>query len=122
MTLSEFIKNYRKEHNLSQRKFAQKCGVSNGYISMIENEKNPCTGKEISLTTEKLKALSDGMGVSFTFLINAMNNRSNDLSVNCNIEIDDPMEKALIELYHSVPDQHKEEILKIMEKSIKRFL
>lgn len=36
MTLGEFIRKYRSEHDLSQRQFALKCGLSNGYISMLE--------------------------------------------------------------------------------------
>lgn len=44
MTLSDFVKEYRKEHDLSQRQFAAICGLSNGYISMLEKNMNPKTG------------------------------------------------------------------------------
>ena len=39
MTLSELIVSYRNENNLSQRKFAELCDLSNGYISMLERVK-----------------------------------------------------------------------------------
>lgn len=38
MKLSDFIIQYRKENNLSARRFANMCGLSNAYISLIENE------------------------------------------------------------------------------------
>lgn len=45
MTLGEIIVKYRLEHGLSQRQFALRCGLSNGYIAMIEKNRNPATGK-----------------------------------------------------------------------------
>ena len=36
MKLSEIIKKYRKEHDLSQRQMGARCGLSTGYISLIE--------------------------------------------------------------------------------------
>jgi len=51
MTLVEIIIKYRTEHNLSQRAFAERCGVSNGYISMLEMNRNPST--EAPITAEK---------------------------------------------------------------------
>ncbi len=38
MKLSDLLKNYRKENNLSARAFARKVGVSNSYISLIEKD------------------------------------------------------------------------------------
>lgn len=40
MKLSEIIKKYRKEHDLSQRQMGARCGLSTGYISLIEKEIN----------------------------------------------------------------------------------
>lgn len=71
MLLGEIIANYRKAHNLSQRKFAEMCnGISNGYISMIENNCNPKTGKPIIPSLDKLKSLADAMNMSLETLLN----------------------------------------------------
>lgn len=40
MELGEIIKQYRVEHGLSQRQFSKMCGVSNTYISFLENGRN----------------------------------------------------------------------------------
>ena len=64
MTLGQLIYKYRTEHNLSQRKFAMKCQISNGYISMLEKGINPDTGKPVAVGIEKLKAISNAMNMT----------------------------------------------------------
>ena len=64
MKLSELIINYRKRMNISQREFSRKCDLSNTYISFLENENNPKTGKPIIPTLEQYKKLAGGMGIT----------------------------------------------------------
>lgn len=64
MKLSEIIIQYRKEHDLSQRAFAAQCGVSNGYISMLEEGINRNTGNPITPSISKLKLVAAGMGMT----------------------------------------------------------
>lgn len=64
MTLSEYLKAYRKVHDLSQRQFAANCGVSNGYISMLEKGENPKTGEPITPTPQTVQAIAKGMGMT----------------------------------------------------------
>ena len=64
MKLSDLIIEYRTRMNISQREFSRKCDLSNTYISFIENEKNPKTGRPVVPTLEQYKKLADGMGIS----------------------------------------------------------
>lgn len=64
MKLSEIIIDYRKRMNISQREFSRRCGLSNTYISFLENEKNPKTGKPMVPTLEIYKKLADAMEIS----------------------------------------------------------
>ena len=64
MKLSEVIIDYRKRMNISQREFSRRCGLSNTYISFLENEKNPKTGKPMVPTLEIYKKLADAMEIS----------------------------------------------------------
>lgn len=68
MKLGELIYNYRVAHDLSQRQFANLCGLSNGYISMLERGFNPNTKKPITPTMIQIKKLSDCMGMSVSEL------------------------------------------------------
>ena len=59
MTLGDVIKAYRKSHKLSMDEFAKRSALSKGYISMLEKNKNPKTGKAIIQTFQSLaKAMS----------------------------------------------------------------
>lgn len=64
MTLGEYIKQYRIEHSLSQRQFAAACGLSYGYISMIEKGVNSSTGAPIVPTLQTMRSLAKGMGTT----------------------------------------------------------
>lgn len=62
MTLGDLIYQYRVDHHISQRAFAQRCNVSNVYISMLEKNNNPSTGKPIIPSITQLKAIASAMG------------------------------------------------------------
>lgn len=69
MTLAELISDYRKSHNLSQRQMGMQCGLSTGYISLIEKEVNPQTGKPMVPTLTVLNKIAKGMGITIDELI-----------------------------------------------------
>lgn len=77
MTLSDLVQEYRREHGLSQRQFASVCGLSNGYISMLERNINPKTGQPVTPSLPALKKIADGMGISLTDLFT----RTDDIPV-----------------------------------------
>jgi transcriptional regulator with XRE-family HTH domain len=62
MTIGEYVKVYRTEHSLSQRQFASLCGVSNGYISMLETGVNTSNGQPIVPTLQTMRKISNAMG------------------------------------------------------------
>ena len=64
MKLSELIIDYRTRMKISQREFSRKCDLSNTYISFIENEKNPKTGRPVVPTLEQYKKIAHGMGIT----------------------------------------------------------
>lgn len=69
MTIREIIIKYRNEHGLSQRKFAEICGISNGYISMLEKGENHKTKEPITPSIQMYKALATGMGMTLNDLL-----------------------------------------------------
>ncbi len=69
MKLSEIIKKYRESHNMSQRQLGAQCGLSTGYISLIEKEVNPQTGKRMVPSLPVMNKLASGMGVTLDDLL-----------------------------------------------------
>lgn len=64
MKLSELIRDYRKTMNISQREFSRKCNLSNTYISFLEKEMNPKTGRPLVPTLEQYHKIATGMGIT----------------------------------------------------------
>lgn len=83
--LGEFVKQYRTEHHISQRQFARLCGISNGYLSMLEQNKHYGTGDEIIPSLATLKAIAGGMNMSLTDLIRSID----DMPVKLSYELDE---------------------------------
>ena len=80
MKLSELIIAYRYEHSLSQRQLAARCNLSTGYISLIEKEVNPQTGKRMVPTLGVLNKLAVGMGMTIDELLSACDDMEVSLS------------------------------------------
>ena len=64
MELKDIVIQYRHEHGMSQRTFADQCGVSNGFVSTLESGVNPKTGKPKTPTFRNIQALAEGMGIT----------------------------------------------------------
>lgn len=68
MTLGEIIKEYRSLHNLSMDAFSEKSGISKAYISLLERNKHPKTGKPIAPSIQSIKQAAEGMDIDFNTL------------------------------------------------------
>lgn len=69
MKLGAIIKDYRLKNSLTMQEFADRAGLSKGYISMVENEHNPSTGKPITPGLESYKSLANAMRMSLDELL-----------------------------------------------------
>ena len=69
MKLHEYIINFREDHKLTQRQFANMCDLSNTYLKVIEDNYNPKTGKPPVLSLTTMRKIASGMGMSVQSLI-----------------------------------------------------
>lgn len=65
MKLGEIIKNYRNEHQMSMDDFAKLSGMSKSYISILEKNVNPSTGKEIAPSIKSIQQAALAMRIPF---------------------------------------------------------
>lgn len=72
MTLGDIIASYRAEHSLSMEKFAEMSGLSKGYISMLERNSHPSTGKPIAPTLNTFVAVANALGMELDALLEAV--------------------------------------------------
>ena len=80
MKLGNLIREYREQHHMSQRQFALRCGLSNGYVSMLERGENPKTHKPVTPTLQQMKKLADGLGMTTTDLFGLVDDMPVELS------------------------------------------
>ena len=88
MTIGDFVKQYRIEYNYSMDDFAKISGLSKGYISMLEKNRNPRNGKPISPSLETIKQIACATHTDFDDLIklidaNQLIEISNNNEKNC---------------------------------------
>lgn len=75
MFLGDLIKKYRSANNLSLRDFAKRCGLSHTYISALEKNIDPRTGKPIAPTLDTVKYVSKGMNISIEEILKALDDK-----------------------------------------------
>jgi len=117
MKLSDFIIEYRKERGLSQRQFAEACGLSNGYISMIENNVNPKSGQPPVLTYLSLKKIATSVGMSLQELSVTVDDiviaAEDDLPANKTPTIEESGRlNEFINLFGQLPEDHQTRIIR----------
>ena len=70
MFLGQIIKKYRNEHNLTLQAFANKCGLSKGYIAMLEKNYNSKTKEPIVPSSATFCKVADAMNITLEDLLN----------------------------------------------------
>ena len=68
MTLGEIIKQYRTEHSLSMDAFASMSGLSKSYISILEKNQHPKTGKPVIPSIKVIRQAALGLHMDFNDL------------------------------------------------------
>lgn len=116
MTLSELVINYRAEHGLSQRQFANICSLSNGFISMLEKNMNPKTGQPLVPNILNLQKLAAGMNLSLGQLFDMVEDMPVDLGeidnkIKSATDPDDGLTSEIIRLFASLPSDRKREAI-----------
>lgn len=126
MKIGDLIVQYRTTHGLSQRQFASACGLSNGYISMLERGKNPATNKPVTPTIPQLKKLANGMCTTLMDLLDLvddmpidLNGHEADLPVQLSVFSQDAWElsaeeQELIRKYRRLDERGKSAVLNVL--------
>jgi len=116
MTLSELIIEFRREHGLSQRQMASQCNLSTGYISLIEKETNPQTGKPMVPSLTVLNKLAKGMGITLDKLLSVCDDMPVDIGTTEKTALDekDGLDFEIAEIILSLSESKKREALRYL--------
>lgn len=80
MKLGQFIKDFRASSGMSMDEFAKRAGLTKGYISQIENESNPRTGKAPVPSLVTLNGIAHTMGMNVDVLLGRVDDINVSLS------------------------------------------
>lgn len=69
MTVGEVISKYCDTHGISFRQFAEKSGLTSGYVSMLVNNRNPKTGKPPVPKIKTYQQIADAMAITINELL-----------------------------------------------------
>lgn len=72
MTLGELVRAYRDEHQMTMQEFADRCNLSKAYISMLERNRNPKSGRPPVPSLETIRSISSAIGADFNDVIAAL--------------------------------------------------
>lgn len=101
MFLGEIITKYREEHDMTMDVFADKAGLSKGYISMLEKNINPKTKNPIVPSLLTFQKVASAINVSFADLFAMV-----DKSQKINLSTSDPqpsINARRINVYGRIP-------------------
>jgi len=118
MTLGEYIREYREQNRMSQRDLAQAIRLSPGYISMLENNKNPRTGDPIAPSLDTLKSIANGTGKSLDALLELL---GDDTVVSLEKPIateDDELDSRIMVLVRLLPREQKLSLLDLLSVTV----
>lgn len=113
MTLGKIVEKYLREHGISQRSFAKKCGMSSGYISMIVNGINPRSNTPIVPTLKSLNGIAKGMNVSLDDLLSQMDDSVVELDFGKSSG-EDGRVREFVDLFLQLTDDQKSMIISSM--------
>lgn len=86
MKLSAIIADYRESMQISQREFARRCDLSNSYISFLEKDTNPKTGRPMVPTLVQYKKIATGMNMTVQQLFEMLDDDAPvDLNSPCDV-------------------------------------
>ena len=99
----ETIKRIRKEMNMTQRQFADYCGISRVSISRYE------TGQSIS--RDNIKKIAKACDLPYELLVNIENTERNDPSGLSFVTLE---ELKAIKAFHELPESTKKNVLDLL--------
>ena len=124
MKLSTIIIEHRKQLQISQREFSRRCGLSNSYISFLENEYNPRTGKPIVPTLEQYQKIAAGMGLTVHQLFEKLDEDSPvDLHVSdrSRVPVIIPNSAQFVQIAQAMDPDDYEIVMQIFEKTYNKL-
>ena len=122
MTLGMIINSYRVENGMSMDDFAKASGISKAYISLLEKNVNPQTGKVITPSIRSIKLAASAMGRDFDSLFKQLEGSVSIGEDAIESEGYTIAEEAMVEEYRSLDDHGKKVVDYVLDEEYARSI
>lgn len=119
MTLGDVIKSYRNENKVSMEYVANLCGITKGYVAMLEKNINSKTGRPVKPTIETIVKVCKGLHLDFNSVFDSLDddyeiNISSSSSPSPELELTEQDEK-LIASFRRLNDSQQAKFLAYLD-------
>lgn len=117
MTLGDVIKSYRDENKVSMEYVANLCGITKGYVAMLEKNINSKTGRPVKPTIETIVKVCNGLHLDFNSVFDSLDddyeiNISPSLSSSSASELElTDQEERLLGICRSLNEEGRERLV-----------
>ncbi len=118
MTLGEIVKEYREKHNISQRRFAELSGLSNSYISQLEQNINSKNGQPITPSLVAIKQVADAMNVPLDSVLARLDDIMIDISKKPIAGEGDELDAKIMLLIQKLPVSLKLSLVDLLQAAV----
>ena len=113
MKLGEIIRVFRKKNKMTMQEFADRAGLSKGYISMLEKNQHPQSHRKLVPSFETYLKVASAMSMTIDDLVAILDDNE---TVRLNSEPEAPAgiagdEQVLLGFYRELNDEGKEKLV-----------
>lgn len=120
MNLGDYIKEYRQVHKCSMDEFARRSGLSKAYISILERNHNPSTGKAAIPSLETVKRVALATSIDFNDLVAMLDQEISLEPVLSQLEATEskchlaPDDEELLRKFHCLDERGKAAVMNVL--------
>lgn len=120
MTLVDVIKSYRVKNRVSMEYVAKLCGITKGYVAMLEKNVNSKTGRPVKPTIETIVKVCNGLHLDLNAVFDSLDDdyeialSPSSSSAPSSLQLTE-QEKWLIDTYRKLDDPQRERLLAYIE-------
>ena len=110
MKLGTLIKTYRTNSKLTMQEFADKAGLSKGYISMLEKNQHPQSQRQLAPSLDTYQKVATAMSISLDELISTLDGDETVRIVTTNKAMANKSEEKLLDLYRQLNESGQSKV------------
>lgn len=111
MTLGDIVKAYREKHGYSMEAFANLCGLSKGYISILESNKSPRTKRPLSPSLDTFNRIAQIMGLTLDQLMDMCDENQRISLADPSLSTFDENTQKILAFARGMTDEEKRQLL-----------